>query len=188
MNWLDVVFGLILLVSMAMSFRRGFTREIIGLVSAVFALILGMWFYGLAGSFVAPYVGSVRGANFIGFVLVVLGVMVFGAMVGWVISRFLKTIGLSFADRFFGACFGLVRGLFLSVALLTAVTAFGPHVDSGTAPQAVVHSQIAPWLLEASRYGVAIAPMELKQSFRKYYGQIQELWRLKAVKKADKDS
>jgi len=52
----------------------------------------------------------------------------------------------------------------------------------------VIHSQIAPWLLEASRYGVAIAPMELKQSFRKYYGQIQELWRLKAVKKADKDS
>ena len=151
MNWLDVVFGVILLVSMAMSFRRGFTREIIGLVSAVFALILGMWFYGVAGSFVAPYVGSVRGANFIGFVLVVVGVMVFGALVGWVISRFLKTIGLSFVDRFFGACFGLVRGLLLSV-------------------------------------GVAIAPMELKQSFRKYYGQIQELWRLKAVKKADKDS
>ena len=41
MNWLDILFGLILLISMAMSFRRGFTREIIGLISAVFALLLG---------------------------------------------------------------------------------------------------------------------------------------------------
>ena len=188
MNWLDIIFALILLISVSMSFRRGLTREIVGLVSAIFALVLGMWFYGLAGSFVEPYIGSRRGASFIGFFLVVVGVMLLGSLVGLVVSRFLKTIGLSFVDRFFGACFGLVRGLLLSIALLTAVTAFGPHADSGSVPEAVVHSQIAPWLLEASRYGVAIAPMDLKQSFRKYYGQVKELWRQKAAKKADKDS
>jgi hypothetical protein len=56
------------------SFRKGFSREIVGLAAAFAALVLGMWFYGLAGSFVAPYVGSQRAANLIGFLLVVFAV------------------------------------------------------------------------------------------------------------------
>lgn len=188
MNWLDVVLALVLLISMAMSFRRGFTREIISLASSVFAFVLGMWFYGLAGSFIEPYVGSHRGANLIGFCLVVAGVLILGGLAGWIVSRFLKTIGLSFVDRLLGAAFGLVRGLLVTTALLTAFIAFGPHVDSGVASSAVIHSQIAPYLLEASRYGVAIAPMDLKQRFRKYYTQVKEEWQQRPVKRADKDS
>lgn len=188
MNWLDIIFALILLISMAMSFRRGFTREIISLVSSILALILGMWFYGLAGSFVEPFVGSHRGANFIGFFMVVFGVLILGGLVGWVVSRFVQTIGLSFVDRLLGAAFGLIRGLIITIAMLTAFMAFGPHVDSGVASSAVVHSQIAPYLLEASRYGVNIAPMDLKQTFRKYYTQVKEVWQQRPVKRADKDS
>ena len=45
-------------------------------------------------------------------------------------SRFLRTIGLSFFDRLLGAGFGLVRGLLIAIALLTAFMAFGPQVDS----------------------------------------------------------
>jgi hypothetical protein len=45
--------------------------------------------------------------------------------------------------------------------------AFGPRAESNTAPAAVVHSRIAPYILEASDMFVAIAPMELKASFRK---------------------
>ena len=188
MNWLDVGFVLVFVISMAMSFRRGFTREIIGLVSSAFALVLGMWFYGLAGSFIEPLVGSHRGANLIGFFLVVAAVLVLGGVAGWIVSRFVKTIGLSFVDRALGAVFGLVRGLLITIALLTAFVAFGPHVDSGVASSAVIHSQIAPYLLEASRYGVAIAPMDLKQTFRKYYSQMKEVWQQRPVKRADKDS
>jgi len=171
-----------------MSFRRGFTREIVGLVSSLFALICGMWFYGYVGGLVEPYVGSPRGANLIGFFIVVVGVMVLGGIIGLIVSRLVKTIGLSFVDRTLGAAFGLVRGTLLCIAMLIALTAFGPHADSGTTPTAVVHSRIAPWLLEASRVGVAIAPMELKQSFRKYYAEVQQMWKNRSTSKKDKDS
>ena len=45
MNWLDLVLLLIVAASVYMSFRKGLSREIIGLVSVVLALLLGIWFY-----------------------------------------------------------------------------------------------------------------------------------------------
>jgi membrane protein required for colicin V production len=172
-NWLDFVLIAVLMCSVLMSARKGFSREIIGLASALFALVLGMWFYGLAGSFLLPYVSSARVANLIGFLLVVFAVLICGGILGWIVNRFLRTIGLSFLDRLLGAAFGLVRGLLIAIALLTAFLAFGPEVDSKTVSSSVVHSRIAPWVLDASRTFVAVAPMELKSSFRKQYAQVK---------------
>ncbi len=173
LNWLDIVLIAVLLVSTVMSARKGFSREIIGLAAALFAFILGMWFYGLVGSFVAPYVSSTRVANLLGFLLVVFGVLICGGLLGWIVNRFLRTVGLSFFDYLLGAVFGLVRGLLVAIALLTAFTAFGPSVDSGMVSSSMLHSRIAPTLLDASRAFVAMAPMELKSSFLKEYSQLQ---------------
>jgi membrane protein required for colicin V production len=173
LNWLDIVLIAVLVVSMVMSARKGFSREIIGLAAALFALVLAMWFYGLAGSFVAPFVSSPRVANLLGFLLVVFGVLVCGGLLGWIVNRFLRTVGLSFFDHLLGAIFGLVRGLLIAIALLTAFTAFGPSVDSGMVSSSMLNSQIAPRVLEASRVFVAMAPMELKSSFLREYAQLQ---------------
>jgi membrane protein required for colicin V production len=172
-NWLDIVLFAVLLFSTVRSFRRGFSREIVGLAAAVFALVLAMWFYGLVGSYVAPYTGPGALANLAGFLLVVIAVMAFGAMVAYVVNGFLRTIGLSFFDRLLGAVFGFARGVLLAIALLTAYTAFGRGPEHDAEPAAVLHSRIAPWILEASRYFVAVAPMELKVSFRKHYADIR---------------
>jgi membrane protein required for colicin V production len=172
-NWLDYLLLAIVLVSVMMSVRKGFSREIIGLVASLAALVLGMWFYGLAGSFLMPYVSSPRVANLIGFLLVVVGVLLCGGLFGWIVSRFLHTIGLSFFDRLLGAVFGFARGLLIAIALLTAFTAFGPQVDSKTAAASLVNSRFAPYVLDASHTFVAIAPMELKSSFRRQYEQVK---------------
>ncbi len=175
MNWLDYLLIAILLLSVVMSARKGFSREIIGLAAAVFALVLGMWFYGLAGSFLQPYVSSARMANLLGFLLVFFGVILLGWMAGWVVNRFLRTVGLSFFDRLLGAGFGLVRGLMIAISLLTAYMAFGPQIDSKTVSGSVLHSRIAPYVLDASHVAVAIAPMELKSSFAKQYAQVKTI-------------
>jgi membrane protein required for colicin V production len=177
-NWLDYVLIAILLFSVVLSARKGFSREIIGLVAAVFALVSGMWFYGLAGAPFIPYVSSTRVANLIGFLLVIFAVLLCGGLAGWIVNRFLRTIGLSFFDRLLGAAFGLARGLLVAVALLTAYMAFGPEVDSKTVSSSLVqtsvlHSRIAPYVLDASHLFVAIAPMELKSSFRKHYIELK---------------
>jgi len=175
MNWLDYLLLAILLISTLLSMRKGFSREVIGLAAALLALVLGMWFYGLAGSWLIPYVSSPRIANLAGFLLVVLAVLLLGWLLGWIVSRFLRTIGLSFFDRLLGAAFGLLRGLVVAIALLTAYMAFGPEVDSKTVAASLLHSRIAPYVLDASRAFVAIAPMELKAAFLRQYALAKSL-------------
>jgi membrane protein required for colicin V production len=186
-NWLDYLLLGILLFSVIQSFRRGFSREIIGLAAMFFAFVLAMWFYGLAGSLVTPWVSSVRTANMIGFFLVVFAVLLLGALVGWIVSRFLRTVGLSFFDRLLGAAFGCIRGTLIAMALLTAWTAFSSQATGGAASGAVVHSRIAPYVLGASRVFVAIAPMDLKQSFHRYYSQARALWQSSEARRKDSD-
>ena len=188
MNWLDIVLIVVLSFSTLHSLRRGFSREIVGLAASLAALVLGMWFYGIAGSYLSRYVSSVRTANLLGFFLVVGAVLGVGALIAWIVSRFIRTIGLSFFDRLLGAGFGLLRGLLITISILTAFMAFGPRSDGDSTPAAVLHSQIAPYILEASRWFVAIAPMDLKQNFRQRYSQVESGLKDYARTRGNRDS
>ena len=183
MNWLDYILIAFLGLSMLSSLRKGFAREVIGLIAAVLALMLGMWFYGTAGLLVEPFTGPGRVASLLGFLLVFVAVLIAGSIAGWTMKRFLQAIGLSIVDRLLGAIFGLLRGALIATAVLTAYMAFGSHPEGKDAPAAVVNSGIAPYLLEASRFFVSIAPMELKSSFGKQYAQVKA-----AAQKAAKDA
>ena len=169
MNWLDYLIIALLAFSALQSFRRGLAREVIGLGAAILAFVLAMWFYGTAGSLIRIWVTSDRAANFLGFMMIVGAVLLMGALVGLAIRGFVRAVGLSFFDHVLGAAFGLIRGVVVAMTLLTAYLAFGPHVDSKTMPSAVVNSQIAPYLMEASAVIVGAAPAGLKQSFRETY-------------------
>jgi len=175
MNHLDAVLLLILAVSVATSFRKGLSREVIGLAAVVLALLLGIWFYGTAGFFLLPYVSSRSVANLAGFFLVFLAVMILGSVVSHFTGKFLKVTGLSFVDHLLGAGFGVLRGVVIAVALITGVMAFSTDADHP--PESVVHSRVAPYVVGAARVIVAVAPHELKTGFRKSYAQVKEAWK-----------
>jgi len=180
-NWLDYTLIGLLAWCALRSAQKGFVREVIGLAAAVLALVLGMWFYGTAAEMVAPFTGPGRVANLVGFLMVVIAVLAAGGVAGWTVKRFIHAIGLSIVDRLLGAMFGVARGTLIATALLTAYMTFGPRGENAgarsggakEAPPAVVHSEIAPYLLEASRVFVSIAPMDFKLGFGERYEQVK---------------
>ena len=173
MNWLDVILLLVLVGSVVTSFSTGLAREVVGLVSMVAALVLAIWFYGTAGSFLLPYVSSPGIANFCGFLIVFCGVLILGAFLGRVLGRLMRVAGLSWVDRLLGAGFGLVRGLLVSIAVVLALLAFTPGKSP---PNAVVHSRVAPYVIDAARVCATVAPHELKDGFHKSYEQVKTIW------------
>ena len=175
-NWLDAAIVLILFVSILTSFQKGFSREVIGLIAAFCGLLLGIWFYGTAGAWLQPYVSSAGIANFLGFLMVFVGVLITGGLISWVVSRFLRTVGLSWIDRLLGAAFGIARGLVMSVALVMILVAFAPGSTAATPPSAVVQSRLAPYVIGASRVITQFAPYELKDEFHKRYEQVKRAW------------
>lgn len=175
MNWLDIVLLILIVGSILLSFKKGFSRELIELISGVAALFCGLWFYGAAGAFLQPYVSSKAIANFCGFILVFVGVLIAGAIIGHLFGRLVKAAGLSFFDRLLGAGFGAVRGLLLAVAVIVAIVAFVPGPGDAP-PGAIVHSRFAPYVIDTAHVFASMAPRELKDSFRKHYGQVKSIW------------
>jgi membrane protein required for colicin V production len=155
------------------SLRKGLTREVIGLVTVILALMLGTWMYGSAGSFLLPYVSSPWVANLAGFVIVFSLVMLAGAVVSYAAGKMLKFTGLSIFDHLLGAGFGVVRGVLIATALVMAIMAFSPGTEP---PPSVVRSRLAPYVVDAARVFAAMAPRELKDGFRRTYAQVQETW------------
>lgn len=173
MNWFDFILLVILAGSVLSSFRRGLSREVIGLVTVIAALVLGAWFYAPAGAFLLPYVSSPAVAHLCGFALVFVGVHVVGSLAGMLVGKMLKVTGLSLLDHVMGAGFGLLRGGLVAVALLMAVMAFAP---GGHVPQAVVNSRVAPYISRAAKVCAAMAPEELREGFQRTYDQAMAAW------------
>jgi membrane protein required for colicin V production len=173
MNWLDVLLLLIVGASVVTSFRKGLSREVVGLAAVILAIVLGVWFYGTAGAMFEPYLSSPAAAHFAGFVVVFCGVLLVGALVGAIIGRFLKVTGLSVFDHILGAGFGLARGVLIAIALIMGIMAFS---TSGNPPRSVVQSRTAPYVVDAARLIASIAPHELREGFRKTYTQVKSAW------------
>jgi membrane protein required for colicin V production len=173
MNWLDILLLVILAWCVFSSFRKGLTREVVGLASVVLALLLGIWFYGTAGALVAPYVNSHAVANLAGFFIVFVAVMLIGALVTRILGKFLRVTGLSIVDHALGAAFGFVRGALIAVALVMGIMAFSPE---GRPPESVVNSRLAPYVAHASRVFASLAPHELREGFRRTYGEVKSAW------------
>jgi membrane protein required for colicin V production len=131
------------------------------------------WFYGTAGSFLAPYLSSRSLANLAGFLVVFAGVMLLGSVASFVLGKLLRVTGLSMVDHALGAAFGALRGTLIAIVLIMAIMAFSP---GDRPPESVVRSRIAPYVAGASHVLVSIAPHELKEGFGKTYAQVKAAW------------
>ena len=173
MNWLDFVLAIILLACIVGGLRRGFSRQVIGLISGVLALLLGIWLYGTVGGYLLPYINSRTMCNACGFAIVFSGVLLAGALISYLIGRFLTVTGLSFVDHLLGAGFGLLRGMVYAIAIIMGAMAFS---RGSRPPAAIVDSRIAPYVVDASRLVAGLAPHELREGFRRTYDQVKSAW------------
>ncbi|MEP7362843.1 MAG: CvpA family protein [Acidobacteriota bacterium] len=173
MNWLDIVLGLILIGSIAAGLSRGFTRTVIGLTAFVFGLLLSCWLYGSVGAIFLDYVSHRTVANFLGFVTVYALIGIAGALVGWALVRFYKTVGLNWLDRLLGGGIGLARGFVIGSVFVMALMGFSRNPP----PESVVHSRIAPYMVDGARILSWIAPRELRDGVSQSYAKVLEIWK-----------
>ena len=176
MNWLDFILGLTLAFTVGRGILRGFTSQVIGMAASLIGLMLGIWFYGVAGAIFEPYVSTKTVASFLGFLTVFFGVMLLGALVSFAVNRVIKATGLTLVNRLLGGAFGFVKGMLICLAIVTVFVAFAPGVKPGEAPHAITESVVAPYVIEASSLLSAAAPRELKDEFRGRYDSVKRVW------------
>jgi membrane protein required for colicin V production len=109
----DVFILLVLVGSTVIGVLRGFVREA---VSVVF-WILAIWTAWKLGPAVEPHLGGLLAdpniAPWVGRLLVLGLVLLFGWAVGLLLSYFTRSLGLGPADLIIGLLFGILRGMVL---------------------------------------------------------------------------
>jgi membrane protein required for colicin V production len=120
MNYVDIVLGILLILSALQGFSKGFVEELAGLV----ALILGIWaaihFSDIVGQFLTTtFHMTFKHLNIIAFIVTFLIVVILVQIVGSMVNKMVKAISLGFLNRLAGLAFGAVKGaLILSVLLV----------------------------------------------------------------------
>ena len=126
LNLADYIIVGVVIASALISVFRGFIKEFISL----FIWILGFWvaikFNHVFAIILSPYISSESILNIVSFCGVFVLVLIFGALLNYLLSFIVSQSGLSGTDRLLGMVFGCARGVLLVavVLLLISVTSF----------------------------------------------------------------
>jgi membrane protein required for colicin V production len=181
MNWVDGVLILVAGVSILSGFAAGFARVGVGFVASTVGIFLGFWCCGIVGAYVLDYVSSRAIANLIGFFVIFIGVAIAGAILGNILARFFKWVGLSWFDRLLGGAFGVVRAIVIAAALVTVLLAFAPSPP----PRSITDSRLLPYVADASAVLAYLTPHEIKDAFRDTRDKAHKAWSERASRPPD---
>lgn len=171
LNWLDGILLLVVLASFLSGLKTGFVRVVVHLVATVAGLLAGFWCYGIVAAELRPWIHDPVTANLAGFTLIFLGVMLFGSLIGMILARLFRTIGLGWLDHLLGGAAGLVRGALLVAAAVAAIVAFTP----GPTPSFLENSKVLPYATDISSAVAEFAPRELKEGFAQQMERLKQL-------------
>lgn len=166
---------IVMILSVALSLIKGFSRELVSLAAAIWGIILACWFYRVPARWLAPYTRTPEIASLTGFFAILLACIIAGAVLSKMTGKLVDKSGLRWFDRLLGGAFGLVRGLALALALMLGLAIF----PLGGEP--VATSRLAPYLVHGARLIVRIAPQEVRARFDKAIERAQKVWREPAL-------
>ncbi|OAI52430.1 hypothetical protein AYO46_05480 [Betaproteobacteria bacterium SCGC AG-212-J23] len=155
MSVLDLAAIGVIVGSVAWGIWRGFTREVMSLAGWILAFLAANTVAGPLGDRLPASIANPEVRVLIAFVVVFVLVLIAAAIVGMLVSKFLKATGLSGVDRTLGGIFGLARGvlILLAFAVVAGLTAlprsalWKEAVSAGMLERTIV--QLKPWLPSA---------------------------------------
>lgn len=171
-SWIDIGIAFILLVSIAVAIFRGFVKEAISLASWIAAIWLAITFSNQVALFLPA---SIDETTFgfsqsevevsklrvgIAFVLIIIGTLIAGALLNYILSHLTKNRALRGIDRLLGGFFGIFRGIVIVVLLILAASYTNfPLSDTWKS------SQILPPFELAAKKAIEYMPQEFSKYF-----------------------
>lgn len=114
-----VILGIIGLSSLTGLFR-GVVKEVIALGIWIVALWAGYNHAHSLAPLLKSYIHSDTACAVVAFVIIVLGILLVGAILNFIIGFLLVRTGLGSMDKILGMCFGFARGVII-VSLMLAI-------------------------------------------------------------------
>jgi membrane protein required for colicin V production len=164
-DWAVVV---IMVASVIAGMAQGFFRSVCSLGGLVIGLAVAAWNYGRLASMLLPLVRIPAVAYTIAFLVIALVVMALFAVVGNLLAKAFKMIGLGWLDGIAGAVFGFFQGVVLVVVFILVIVAFFPQ------EQWLAQSNLPRMFFGALHVGTHVTPSELSERVHTGLRSIEE--------------
>jgi membrane protein required for colicin V production len=128
MTLVDWAVVIIMLAAVIAGLAQGFFRSVCSLGGLVLGLVIAAWNYGRLAKVLLPMVRIPAVANTIAFLLIALLVMAVIGLIGNLLAKAFRMLGLGWLDGLAGAVFGFFQGVVLVVICLMVIVAFFPQV------------------------------------------------------------
>jgi len=139
---------------------EGFFRSVCGLLGLVLGLVIAAWNYGRVAALILPLVHIPAIANTIGFLLIALVVIGLIGLIGNLLAKTFRLLGLGWLDGLAGGVFGFFQGVLLIVIGILVVVAFYPQA------QWVAEARIPRMFFGACHVSANVTPGELGERVR----------------------
>jgi membrane protein required for colicin V production len=172
MNALDwVLIGIVILTTL-----RGLWRGAISQVFSIAGMIGGFWiaseyYQSLGGQLATAFPKlSASQAGIAAFVAIYLLAWFLFAVVGFWISRLFRRTGLGFLDRTGGGLIGVLKGILLSIILLSVLTVFlSPR------HRIIAGSQLAPYVNASRDFIAKFVPKKIQSLLKSSEEELKQL-------------
>lgn len=115
---LDLGIAAVVLLSLIIGFIRGFVREFVSLATWIAAFVLALIYLKPLSQQLPFSLQSDIASMGVAFAIIFFGVLIVGAIINYMLSAGVRSIGLGGLDHFLGATFGAIRGCLIVVLLV----------------------------------------------------------------------
>jgi membrane protein required for colicin V production len=183
----DILVGIILVVSALIAFLRGFIREVLTIAGVVGGMAAAYYFSPHLQPFMRGWLGVDEAAeepqklfgiiplsmaaDALSYGAIFITVVIVLSIVSHLLAETIKSIGLGAIDRTLGIIFGLVRGILLLALLYMPVHLF---VDDETKAEWFAGSQSHFYLAASSTWLAGFLPEETLKNLEEQAGERSE--------------
>ncbi|MCK4835580.1 MAG: CvpA family protein [Candidatus Aminicenantes bacterium] len=160
LNILDFAFLIIMVLSVFFGIWKGLIRELFSLAFFIIAVVLSFLYYFEAGNMFLKQIKSRDVANFVGFLLIFVSIVIVGSLVTYFIKRVFIIGPLKSIDRILGGVFGLLRGILISAILVFGLISF--PIDE----KLVLESKLSPVVIKTINVFFNLLPEKFKQKLK----------------------
>jgi membrane protein required for colicin V production len=118
MTAFDYIVIAVLILSGALGIWRGIVREVFALGAWIVAIVCMMLFGQMLAGALPMGTAPIWLKSLTGYVLVFVGVFIVVSVIGFMFTKLIASVGLSFIDRALGGAFGVLRGGLIVVLLV----------------------------------------------------------------------
>ncbi len=179
MNWLDITILIICIFFVLVGFTRGLIRQVFSIAALAGGIIIGLIFYDIVGELLLKdnLVQNESIANIGGFIIVTFVSYAIIQILGWLTTKLIGQLKLSWLNRLSGGLLGLLIGLTVSFLFTSSLSLIYAKDDSD-----FKNSILLPYL----NTGYILVKSSIPEDYEKSLIEAKKLIREEGIKTAMK--